>query len=52
MWGVAIADAMQFCFAMFGCTALAYLAIVECGGAPALEAKVVENFGGERLSRV
>ena len=45
MWGVAIADAMQFCFAMFGCTALAYLAIVECGGAPALEAKVVENFG-------
>ena len=45
MWGVAIADAMQFCFAMFGCIALAYLAIAHFGGAPELEAKVIENFG-------
>ncbi|MFT5302762.1 MAG: SSS family solute:Na+ symporter, partial [Mariniblastus sp.] len=47
MWGVAIADAMQFCFAMFGCIALAYLAINHFGGAPQLEAKVIENFGDD-----
>lgn len=45
MWGVAIADVMQFCFAMFGCIALAYLAIDHFGGAPEMEAKVIENFG-------
>lgn len=45
MWGVAMADVLQFCFAMFGCVALAYLAIDHFGGAPQLEAKVIENFG-------
>lgn len=47
MWGVAMADVLQFCFAMFGCVALAYLAIDHFGGAPAMEAKVIENFGPE-----
>lgn len=45
MWGVAVADAMQFCLAMFGCTALAWLAIDHLGGASRLETKVIENFG-------
>jgi Na+/proline symporter len=45
MWGVAITDAVQFCLAMFGCIALAYLAIDHFGGASELEAKVIENFG-------
>ncbi|MDA8744636.1 Na+:solute symporter [Rubripirellula amarantea] len=45
MWGVAVADALQFCLAMFGCAALAWLAIAHFGGARELEALVVENFG-------
>ncbi len=45
MWGVAVTDAIQFCLAMFGCIALAYLAIDHFGGAANLEARVVENFG-------
>ncbi|TWT51125.1 Sodium/glucose cotransporter [Rubripirellula amarantea] len=45
MWGVAVADALQFCLAMFGCAALAWLAIGHFGGARELEARVVENFG-------
>ncbi|QDT12665.1 sodium:solute symporter family protein [Planctomycetes bacterium K23_9] len=45
MWGVAVADAMQFCLAMFGCVALAWLAIAHFGGASQLEAKVIESFG-------
>ncbi|QDV12364.1 Sodium/glucose cotransporter [Rosistilla oblonga] len=45
MWGVAVADALQFCLAMFGCIALAWLAIAHFGGASQLEAKVIENFG-------
>jgi len=45
MWGVAVTDALQFCLAMFGCIALAYLAIAHFGGAAQLEAKVIENFG-------
>ncbi len=45
MWGVAVTDALQFCLAMFGCIALAYLAIAHFGGAAELEAKVIENFG-------
>lgn len=45
MWGVAVADALQFCLAMFGCIALAWLAIDHFGGAQQLEAKVIENFG-------
>lgn len=46
MWGVAVVDAMQFCPAMFGCIALAWLSIAHFGGAANLEAKVIENFGG------
>ena len=45
MWGVAVADALQFCLAMFGCIALAWLAIAHFGSASQLEAKVLENFG-------
>ena len=45
MWGVAVTDALQFCLAMFGCIALAYLSIAHFGGAAQLEAKVIENFG-------
>lgn len=45
MWGVAVTDALQFCLAMFGCIALAYLAIAHFGGAAEMEAKVIENFG-------
>ena len=45
MWGVAVADAMQFCLAMFGCIALAWLAIAHFGGPSQLESKVIENFG-------
>lgn len=45
MWGVAVADALQFCLAMFGCTALAYLAIAHFGGVSELESRVIENFG-------
>ncbi|MDG1872300.1 MAG: Na+:solute symporter [Mariniblastus sp.] len=47
MWGVAITDSIQFCFAMFGCIALAYLAIDHFGGATELEAQVIANFGEE-----
>ncbi len=47
MWGVAIADVLQFCLAMFGCIALAYLAIDHFGGAANLENQVIENFGPE-----
>ena len=45
MWGVAVADALQFCLAMFGCIALAWLAIDHFGSAQELERKVIENFG-------
>lgn len=47
MWGVAVTDAVQFCLAMFGCIALAYLAIDHFGGAAEMEAKVIENFGSD-----
>ena len=45
MWGVAVADAIQFCLAMAGCTALAWLAINHFGGAAELEQQVIANFG-------
>jgi SSS family solute:Na+ symporter len=47
MWGVAIADAVQFCLAMFGCIALAWLAIQHFGGPAEMEAEVINNFGAE-----
>jgi SSS family solute:Na+ symporter len=47
MWGVAIADAVQFCLAMFGCIALAWLAIQHFGGPAEMEAQVIQNFGAE-----
>lgn len=50
MWGVAVADAMQFCLAMFGCIALAYFAIAHFGGTPQLEAAVVEQFGDDGMA--
>ena len=45
MWGVVVADALQFCLAMAGCVGLAWVAIHHFGGAAELEAKVIENFG-------
>lgn len=54
MWGVAIADAIQFCCAMIGCIVLAYVAIQHFGGVEGLESKVIENFGegGETAFRL
>ncbi|TWT79907.1 Sodium/glucose cotransporter [Planctomycetes bacterium CA13] len=45
MWGVAVADAMQFVLAMAGCIGLAWIAVNHFGGAAELEAKVIENYG-------
>lgn len=45
MWGVAIADMMQFAIAMAGCVWLAIVAINHVGGVEALQAKVEQNFG-------
>jgi SSS family solute:Na+ symporter len=47
MWGVAITDGIQFFLAMFGCIALAWLAIDHFGSAANLEARVIQNFGEE-----
>ena len=45
MWGVAVADAFQFCLSMFGCIALAWVALEHFGGASELESQVIDNFG-------
>ncbi|MEM7784433.1 MAG: sodium:solute symporter family protein, partial [Planctomycetota bacterium] len=45
MWGVAIADAVQFYLAITGCIGLAYYALADVGGAVALEASVINSFG-------
>ena len=45
MWGVAIADMMQFAIAMVGCIWLAIVAVNHVGGIEALQTKVEQNFG-------
>ena len=45
MWGVAIADLIQFCMAMGGCVWLAIVAVNHVGGVEALQQKVEINFG-------
>lgn len=45
MWGVAVTDAVQFCLAMGGCIALAWLAVDHCGGTAGLESKLTAAFG-------
>lgn len=45
LWGVAVADFLQFFVAMAGCIALAWVAVQRVGGMEALEQKVAANFG-------
>lgn len=45
MWGVAIADVLQFCLAMGGCIWLAVVAVNHVGGIEKLQASVEKNFG-------
>jgi SSS family solute:Na+ symporter len=45
MWGVAITDVVQFVLAMFGCVALAIVAVAHVGGIDALQTKVTAAFG-------
>lgn len=51
MWGVAIADAIQFVLAMAGCIWLAVVAVQHVGGVDELARQVETNFGSaEALS--
>ncbi|MDB2686305.1 hypothetical protein N9Y42_03775, partial [Mariniblastus sp.] len=45
MWGVAIADVMQFCLAMGGCIWLAIVAVNHVGGVEQLQVKIEANYG-------
>ncbi len=45
MWGVAIADMLQFTIAMFGCIWLAIVAVDHVGGIEKLQQNVEANFG-------
>lgn len=45
MWGVAVADVIQFCIAMVGCVWLAIVAVHHVGGVEQLQANVEESFG-------
>lgn len=45
MWGVALADTLQFVVAMVGCVWLAIVAVGHVGGADGLRESVVQNFG-------
>lgn len=45
LWGVAITDVIQFVTAMFGCIALAVIAVRHVGGMQAMREKVITNFG-------
>jgi Na+/proline symporter len=49
MWGVAVADALQFVLAMGGCIALAAIAVDAVGGMDALRERAAANFGGTQL---
>jgi solute:Na+ symporter, SSS family len=45
MWGVAVADIVQFVLAMIGCTIFAIIAVDHVGGTDALREKVTTSFG-------
>lgn len=45
MWGVAVADMVQFGLAMIGCIWLAIVAVDHVGGVSNLESQVLENSG-------
>lgn len=47
MWGVAVADIVQFVLAMIGCTIFAIIAVDHVGGTDALREKVTANFGSD-----
>ena len=48
MWGVAIADVLQFCLAMGGCIWLAIVAVNHVGGIENLQAKIEANYGDQQ----
>lgn len=48
MWGVAIADVMQFCLAMGGCIWLAIVAVNSVGGIEQLQARIQDNYGNQQ----
>ena len=48
MWGVAIADVLQFCLAMGGCIWLAIVAVNHVGGIEQLQAKIEANYGSQQ----
>jgi len=47
MWGVAVADIVQFVLAMIGCTIFAIIAVDHVGGTDALREKVTTSFGSD-----
>jgi Na+/proline symporter len=49
MWGVAIADVVQFVLAMIGCIVFAAVAVDHVGGIGELQQRVQTNFGGNEL---
>ena len=51
MWGVAVADIVQFVLAMIGCTIFAIIAVDHVGGTDALREKVTTNFGSDDAFR-
>ena len=48
MWGVAIADMLQFCLAMGGCIWLAVVAVNHVGGIKQLQKKIQTNYGSQQ----
>ena len=51
MWGVAVADIVQFVLAMIGCTIFAVIAVDHVGGTDALREQVSANFGSDDAFR-
>ena len=48
LWGVAVADVLQFVIAMAGCIALAVISVNAVGGVEQLKANVTANFGSDQ----
>ena len=48
MWGVAIADMLQFCLAMGGCIWLAIVAVNHVGGVKQLQKTIQANYGNQQ----
>lgn len=51
MWGVVITDFVQFVLAMFGCIALALLAVAHVGGMTSLREAVLRQYGSDQPLR-